>query len=61
MTLIELSRMATHYWSLWLMALFLGIVVWAFWPSRRRSKEMHDHAMIPFREDEDSTGNSRTL
>lgn len=59
MSLIELSRLATDLWSLWLMILFLGIVVWAFWPSRRRSEEMRDHAMIPFREDEDKSGNSR--
>lgn len=58
MSLIEISRMATDLWSLWLMVLFLGIVVWTFWPSSRRREEMHDHAMIPFREDEESNGNS---
>jgi len=61
MTLTELSHLATHFWSLWLMALFSGIVVWAFWPSKRRREDMRDHAMIPFREDDDSTGNSGTL
>lgn len=60
MTLIELSHFATDLWGLWLMLLFLGIVVWAFWPSRRRGEEMHDHAMIPFREERDAEGGDRT-
>jgi len=59
MTLIELSHFATDFWGLWLMSLFLGVVVWAFWPSRRRGEEMHDHAMIPFREDPDADDRTR--
>jgi cytochrome c oxidase cbb3-type subunit 4 len=34
------------------MALFIGIVVWAWWPSRRQKARMQDHAEIPFRDDE---------
>lgn len=59
MSLSELSRLAAEFWGLWLMLLFLGIVVWTFWPSRRRSAEMRDHAMIPFREDDDASGNGK--
>lgn len=59
MTLTELSGLATDYWGLWMMALFLGIVAWAFWPSKRRQEEMDEHAMIPFREDEDLNDRSR--
>lgn len=37
-------------WVVWFMVLFLGIVVWVYWPSRR--KTMQEHADIPFRDDE---------
>lgn len=49
--LLELSLMARAWWGLWLMTLFLGIVVWALWPSRRRGEDMREASMIPFRED----------
>lgn len=39
-------------WTVWMIALFVGIVVWTLWPSRRR--EMQDHARIPFREHDDA-------
>ena len=37
-------------WVVWLMLIFLGIVAWAYWPTRK--SEMDDHAQIPFREDD---------
>ena len=46
-----------QFWVLWLMALFVGIVIWVFWPSRRR--EMEDNARIPFRDQEDEDGRQR--
>ena len=39
-------------WVILFMAIFIGIVVWAMWPSRRQKRRMEDHADIPFREDE---------
>ncbi|MBE9559009.1 MAG: cbb3-type cytochrome c oxidase subunit 3 [Proteobacteria bacterium] len=51
--LTELSEIARAFWGLWLMILFVGIVAWAMWPSRKRSEAMHDAAMIPFRDDDD--------
>jgi cytochrome c oxidase cbb3-type subunit 4 len=36
-------------WLLWLLALFIGIVAWAYWPRRRRRLEQHGH--IPLRDD----------
>jgi len=36
-------------WTIIVMILFLGIVVWAW--SKKRKKEFDDAAMIPFRED----------
>jgi cytochrome c oxidase cbb3-type subunit 4 len=38
-------------WVVWLIALFVGIVVWAYWPSRK--KKMDEHAKIPFHEDDE--------
>ena len=46
-----------QFWGVWLMALFAGIVIWVFWPSRRR--EMEDNARIPFRDQEDEDGRQR--
>ncbi|UCH75257.1 MAG: cbb3-type cytochrome c oxidase subunit 3 [Rhodospirillales bacterium] len=54
MTLTELSELARAWWGAWLMLLFLGIVVWALWPSKRRSHEMRRNAEIPFRNDDDA-------
>lgn len=38
-------------WVVWLMILFVGIVAWAFWPSRRRQRKMDEAARIPLRDD----------
>jgi cytochrome c oxidase cbb3-type subunit 4 len=45
-TLVEFAR---SVWGLWLMLLFLGIVLWTMWPSRK--KKLEDQAKIPFKED----------
>jgi cytochrome c oxidase cbb3-type subunit 4 len=37
-------------WVVWFMALFIGIVAWAFWPSRRRKFE--ELGRIPLRDEE---------
>ena len=36
-------------WVVWLMILFVGIVVWVYWPKRKR--ELEDHGRIPLRDD----------
>ena len=41
---------ARSLWVLWLMAIFLGIVVWVMWPKNRRKIE--DHGQIPFKDEE---------
>ena len=51
----QLSEFVRSFWVVWLMLIFLGIVAWAYWPSRRRKKQMRDYANIPFR-DEQSPG-----
>ena len=45
MDLTELYQVLRSLWVVWLMALFLGIAVWAYWPSRRR--EMDECGRIP--------------
>jgi len=37
-------------WVVWLMLLFIGIVTWAYWPTKKRKRDMRDHADIPFRD-----------
>ncbi|MGO1118781.1 cbb3-type cytochrome oxidase subunit 3 [Rhodovibrionaceae bacterium A322] len=54
----ELYQFLREFWVVWLMAIFIGIFAYAFWPSRKRKEEMQDHANIPFRDDDvSSTGN----
>jgi cytochrome c oxidase cbb3-type subunit 4 len=38
-------------WLVWLVILFVGIVAWAFWPSRK--ERLQRHADIPLRDDDD--------
>ena len=45
----EIYILLRELWLLWFMVLFTGIVVWAFWPSRRTI--LQDHANIPLRDD----------
>ncbi len=51
MDIQEIAMTLRSFWGLWLMLLFVGIVVWTFWPSQARKREMMDHANIPFREE----------
>ncbi len=38
-------------WVVWLVVIFLGIVAWVFWPSRRN--KLQDQANIPLRDDQE--------
>jgi len=40
-----LVEWASALWGLWLMAIFVGIVAYVFWPGRK--KKMEEHARIP--------------
>lgn len=42
-------RFFRSLWVVWLMALFLGIVAWVFWPSRKA--RMDKHGRIPLNDD----------
>jgi cytochrome c oxidase cbb3-type subunit 4 len=48
--MMSLYSILSSLWVVWFTALFTGIVIWAFWPSRR--KRLESHALIPFRERE---------
>lgn len=54
--MLELGQLLRDLWGAWLMLIFLGIVVWAYWPGRRRRRQMRDHADIPFRNDDPPAG-----
>jgi cbb3-type cytochrome oxidase subunit 3 len=46
----EVTGTAPTIFLVWLVLIFVGILVWVYWPSRRRRKQMQSHAEIPFRE-----------
>lgn len=50
MSIAEIAEFARQLWVVWLMAMFIGIAAWAFWPSRR--KRLEEAARIPLRDDE---------
>lgn len=47
----QLSETLRSLWGVWLMTLFVGIVLWAYWPKNK--DKLQDHALIPFRDDDD--------
>jgi|TARA_R110002072_G_scaffold517_15_gene3209 cytochrome c oxidase cbb3-type subunit 4 len=47
----EIYLFLREFWVVWLMAIFIGIFAYAFWPSRARKAQMQEHANIPFRDD----------
>jgi|GEM_PF-1108094 len=49
-----LFEWAKSFWGLWLMAIFIGICVYALWPSRKRQREMEEHARIPLEDPADA-------
>jgi len=47
--MLELYPLLKQLWLVWFMLLFTGIVIWAWWPSRKRTFE--DYARIPLRDE----------
>ncbi len=47
---------ANEYWNLWLLIIFVGIVVWAIWPTKARNQQMKHAANIPFEDDDFDAG-----
>jgi len=50
MTFEAIYAFLRSFWVVWLGLLFIGIIVWVFWPGRR--KEMESHGRIPLNDDE---------
>ena len=48
-TLDTVMQILRSFWIVWVMAVFTGIVLWAYWP-RNRTK-IESHGMIPFQDD----------
>ena len=46
----QIVSVCRSLWSVWAMAFFCGIVLWAYWPKNKAVIE--SHGMIPFRDDE---------
>ncbi len=47
---LEIYPLLRSAWVVWFTVLFIGIVAWAFWPSRRRKLE--ELGRIPLRGEE---------
>jgi cytochrome c oxidase cbb3-type subunit 4 len=52
MALDEIYVAIRSLWLVWLVILFVGIVAWVFWPSRKQ--ELEDHGSIPLRDHEEA-------
>ncbi|MDE1148073.1 MAG: cbb3-type cytochrome c oxidase subunit 3 [Azospirillaceae bacterium] len=46
----ELQSLISQVWLVWFLVLFSGILVWAYWPSRR-ARLNNDCAKIPLLDD----------
>ena len=51
MTLDSVYDFFRSLWVVWLMAIFLAIVAWAFWPKRKQ--ELEAHGRIPLDDDKE--------
>jgi len=50
-SLQEIHQFFASLWVVWLLILFVGIVAWAFWPSRKQILE--SHGRIPLRDEDE--------
>ncbi|WP_413204719.1 cbb3-type cytochrome c oxidase subunit 3 [Rhodospirillum sp. A1_3_36] len=49
--LTDVSHFLRQFWGLWLMLVFGGIILWAFWPKNKDRFEKYGE--IPLRDDQD--------
>ena len=49
----EIYNWFRSLWVVWLMGIFVGIIIWTYWPARRA--RLRSHADIPFHEDDTGT------
>ncbi len=52
MDLVTFYMTVRSYWIVWVMLLFVGMIVWVYWPNHRAA--MDAHARIPL--DDDAQG-----
>ena len=45
-----INNILRPFWGLWVMGLFIGIVVWAYWPKNR--SKIESYGQIPLKDDE---------
>lgn len=49
----EIYEWLRSFWVVWLMALFIGIVLWVYGPKRK--KDMEKHSRIPLEDGDEET------
>jgi cytochrome c oxidase cbb3-type subunit 4 len=54
--MLAIFPLLKQLWSVWFTLVFTGIVLWAWWPSRRAS--LQAQALIPLRDDPPVVGRS---
>lgn len=54
MSLNDLLLHAKSLWTVWFFLIFVGVVAWTMWPSRRR--ELESQGRIPLQDDDQSRG-----
>lgn len=47
----KLAEFAQSWGLIYFMAIFLGVVAYAFWPSKKRKKAFDEASRIPLKED----------
>ncbi len=50
MDINEIYSLLASAWNVWFTAVFVGIVVWAFWPKRR--ERLEQYGSIPLQNDD---------
>ncbi|MCW5749061.1 MAG: cbb3-type cytochrome c oxidase subunit 3 [Alphaproteobacteria bacterium] len=54
MSLNDLLLHAKSLWTVWFFLIFVGVVAWTMWPSRRR--ELESQGRIPLQDDDQPRG-----
>ena len=47
-----MAAIVESIWVVWLTLMFVGIIVWVYWPKRK--KRLDDAAWIPLKDDEET-------
>lgn len=55
--MMDIYQFLHDYWVVWMVIVFLGIIAWVYWPSRRRKQGFDEAAQIPL-DDETGSGDN---